>query len=251
MDRWHRRSALVPPSRAGSERRPGPCWLVPCAAEPSARRRFRRRRPAAGGSPVGQPVALADGGVKVDGQRIIARSGASRPGPSQQLPAHPLQLPDVAPRKLRRKVPSVDGALTTQPGACSVPPARSASASSMQSLRANADATRVSPPPANRPLSPSLHFWAISSCSHFATGHVPDPPVASRASTKGRSEGSAIHGLREGCFSNVCASTAHAVLPSYHALSIPHPISASSQSSIYTSATTQSSRRGRERRVWS
>ena len=47
-------------------------------------------------------------------------------------------------RKLRRKVPSVDGALITQPSTRSVPPARSASASSMQSPPANADATRVS-----------------------------------------------------------------------------------------------------------
>ena len=46
-------------------------------------------------------------------------------------------------RKLRRKVPRVDGALTTQPSTCSVPPARSVSASSMQSPPANADATRV------------------------------------------------------------------------------------------------------------
>ena len=47
-------------------------------------------------------------------------------------------------RKLRRKVPSVDGAFTTQPMATPVPLVRSASASSMQSPPANADATRVS-----------------------------------------------------------------------------------------------------------
>ena len=47
-------------------------------------------------------------------------------------------------RKLLRKVPSVDGALTAQPSTCSVPPARSASASSMQSPPASADAARVS-----------------------------------------------------------------------------------------------------------
>ena len=43
-------------------------------------------------------------------------------------------------RKLRRNVPSVDGALTTQPSTRSVSPARSASASSMQSPPASADA---------------------------------------------------------------------------------------------------------------
>ena len=53
-------------------------------------------------------------------------------------------------RKLLRNVPSVDGALTTQPSTLSVLPARSASASSMQSPPANADATRVSS------LSPAL-----------------------------------------------------------------------------------------------
>ncbi len=44
-----------------------------------------------------QSKGLADGGVQVDGQRIIARSGPSRPGPSQRLPAHPIQLADMAP----------------------------------------------------------------------------------------------------------------------------------------------------------
>ena len=55
-----------------------------------------------------------------------------------------------ANRKLRRKVPSVDGALTTQPMAWAVPPVRSASASSMQSPPASAEATSVSS------LSPGL-----------------------------------------------------------------------------------------------
>ena len=46
-------------------------------------------------------------------------------------------------RKLRRKVPRVDGALTTQPRAPAVPPVRNTSASSMQSPPASAEATRV------------------------------------------------------------------------------------------------------------
>ena len=46
-------------------------------------------------------------------------------------------------RKLRRKVPRVDGALTTQPRALAVLPVRNTSASSMQSPPASADATRV------------------------------------------------------------------------------------------------------------
>ena len=47
-------------------------------------------------------------------------------------------------RKLRRKVPRVDGALTVQPSTLAVPPARKAAASSMQSPPASAEATRVS-----------------------------------------------------------------------------------------------------------
>ena len=46
-------------------------------------------------------------------------------------------------RKLRRKVPRVDGALTTQPMVPAVPPVRSTSASSMQSPPARAEATSV------------------------------------------------------------------------------------------------------------
>ena len=45
---------------------------------------------------LGQPVGLADGGVQVDGQERVAGSGPSRPGPGQQLPAHPIRLTNVA-----------------------------------------------------------------------------------------------------------------------------------------------------------
>ena len=44
-----------------------------------------------------QSVGLADGGVQVDGEWCVAGSGPSRPGPGQQLAAHPVQLADVAP----------------------------------------------------------------------------------------------------------------------------------------------------------
>ena len=46
---------------------------------------------------LGQPIGLADGGVQVDGQRPGAGSRTSRPGPGQQLAAHPVQLADMAP----------------------------------------------------------------------------------------------------------------------------------------------------------
>ena len=50
-----------------------------------------------------QPNGLADGGVQVDGQRTIARSRTSRPSPSQQLSAHPIQLAHVAPPETPQK----------------------------------------------------------------------------------------------------------------------------------------------------
>ena len=45
---------------------------------------------------LGQSVGLAHGRVQVDGQRPFAGSRTSGPGPGQQLPAHPIQLADVA-----------------------------------------------------------------------------------------------------------------------------------------------------------
>ena len=75
-----------------------------------------------------------------------------------------------ANRKLRRKVPSVDGALTTQPMAWAVPPVRSASASSMQSPPASAEATSVSSlspglarPPADRAMTSTFRLYSSSS----------------------------------------------------------------------------------------
>ena len=49
------------------------------------------------GTLLAQAVGLADGGVQVNGQGPVAGSGPSGPGPGQQLPADPGQLPDVAP----------------------------------------------------------------------------------------------------------------------------------------------------------
>ena len=46
---------------------------------------------------LGQSVCLADGGVQVDGQWPVAGPGPGGPGTGQQLPAHPVQLADVAP----------------------------------------------------------------------------------------------------------------------------------------------------------
>ncbi len=49
------------------------------------------------GALLGQSVGLADRRIKVDGERCVAGSGPSRPGLGQQLPAHPVQLADMAP----------------------------------------------------------------------------------------------------------------------------------------------------------
>ena len=54
---------------------------------------------------LGQTVGLADGGVQVDGQRPVAGSGSSRPGPGQQLPADPIQLADMAPPETAQEGP--------------------------------------------------------------------------------------------------------------------------------------------------
>ena len=74
----------------------------------------------------------ADGGVQVDGQRRVAGSRPGRPGACQHSRLTRSSWRTWPQRKLRRKVPRVDGALTMQPETLTVPPARSASASSMQ-----------------------------------------------------------------------------------------------------------------------
>ena len=59
----------------------------------------------AAGSFLGQPVGLADGGVQVDGQRPVARASPGGPGPCQQLPAHSIQLTDLAPPEAAQEGP--------------------------------------------------------------------------------------------------------------------------------------------------
>ena len=63
------------------------------------------------------------------------------PGACQQLPRSSWRT--WPQRKLRRKVPRVDGALTVPPRVQAVPPVRNTSASSMQSPPASAEATSV------------------------------------------------------------------------------------------------------------
>ena len=113
------------------------------------------------------------------------------PAPAVQAPASNSRLTRSnwrtwPHRKLRKNVPRVDGALTTQPSTRSVPPARCASASSMQSPPANADATRVrnlSPAFARPGASPQSTWSSTSSrrprCWAKVTGRI-SPALATR-----------------------------------------------------------------------
>ena len=69
-------------------------------------------------------------------------------------------------RKLRKEVPRVDGAFAAQPTAPAVPPTHNASASSMQSPAARADAARASilSPAFARPGASPRSTW-LSTCS--------------------------------------------------------------------------------------
>ena len=79
------------------------------------------------------------------GWRRVRRTDSGPGNPPQRvLVAHPVQLAHMPHRNLRKKVPRVDGSLTMQPRTPTVPPARSASAASMQSPPASAEAASVS-----------------------------------------------------------------------------------------------------------
>ena len=54
---------------------------------------------------LGHAVGLADRRIKVDGEWCAAGSGPSRPGPGQQLAAHPVQLADMAPPEAAQEGP--------------------------------------------------------------------------------------------------------------------------------------------------
>ena len=94
-------------------------------------------------------------------------------------------------RKLRRNVPRVDGALTTQPRTRAVPPARNASASSMQSPPTRAEATSViilSPGlarPGARPRSRCRSTsWGRPRCRARVAGRISPALATKRWSSK-------------------------------------------------------------------
>ena len=118
------------PQEVGGAPNSGP---GPLAAETSAPLRCRRRWPAAGDSPAGQcnhgdapppwPVRRSrNGRVQVDGQPLRRVPAAqARDSNSRLTRSNWRTWPH---RKLRWKVPRVDGALTTQPMAPAVPHGR-------------------------------------------------------------------------------------------------------------------------------
>ena len=94
-------------------------------------------------------------------------------------------------RKLRRKVPRVDGALTTQPMAPDVPPVRNTSEASMKSPPASAEATRVSilSPVFARPGASPRSTWLSTSsrrprCWARVTGRSSPALATRRVSSK-------------------------------------------------------------------
>ena len=115
------------------------------------------------GALLGQSVGLADRRIKVDGEWCVPG-----PAPAFQTRASNSRLTRSSWRtwphlKLRRNVPRVEGALAVKPSTAGGPPARSTSASSMQSPPARAEATRVIilSPVFPRPgaLPRSRHCW--------------------------------------------------------------------------------------------
>ena len=88
-------------------------WAPPCHQHVAGARGHGEDRviaslagvPMVASSLLAQPVGLAEGGVQVDGQRTVAGSGPCGPRPGQQLPAHPVQLPRVAPPETPQEGP--------------------------------------------------------------------------------------------------------------------------------------------------
>ena len=100
------------------------------AALPGVRRRYGQQRviaPLAGvavvaGAFLGQTVCLADGGVQVNGQGRVARSGPSRPGPGQH--SRPGPLADMSPSETAQEGPQGGWRLDRPPRVRAVPPVR-------------------------------------------------------------------------------------------------------------------------------
>ena len=55
------------------------------------------------GALLGQPVGLTNGGIDIDGDRPVAGAGPRRPGPTDGLVEHPVQLGHVSPGEAAQK----------------------------------------------------------------------------------------------------------------------------------------------------
>ena len=74
------------------------------------------------GTLFGQSAGLADRRIKVNGEWCVAGSGPSRPGPGQQLAAHPVQLADMAPPEAAQEGPQGGGRLDRAAQGAGCPP---------------------------------------------------------------------------------------------------------------------------------
>ena len=80
----------------------------------------------------GQTVGLVDGGVDVDGERLLTRAGTGRPGPTQQFARHHVELTGMAPGEAAQETSRASTAPAPRGRArLGVAPARRASASSI------------------------------------------------------------------------------------------------------------------------
>ena len=103
----------LPQEVGGASGRVGAALTQPCHQHVAGARGHGEDRviaslagvPMVASSLLAQPVGLAEGGVQVDGQRTVAGSGPCGPGPGQQLPADPVQLPRVAPPETPQEGP--------------------------------------------------------------------------------------------------------------------------------------------------
>ena len=103
----------LPQEVGGASGRVGAALTQPCHQHVAGARGHGEDRviaslagvPMVASSLLAQPVGLAEGGVQVDGQRTVAGSGPCGPRPGQQLPAHPVQLPRVAPPETPQEGP--------------------------------------------------------------------------------------------------------------------------------------------------
>ena len=123
------------------------------------------------GALLGQAVGLADGGIQVDGQRSVAGTGPGSPGSGQQLPAHPVELADVAPSEAAQEGAQggrgLDHAAQDTGG--------SAAGSSLHPSPKPPPGAWLYIQPENAPLYGRLGCWTVLKSQRLATANVSGP----------------------------------------------------------------------------